>query len=68
MFLAYRTDFLFPSKKVFQNNLTVEGVILTANVEGVDAGESNDLAEPVVIVNEKDPETTVAKHLVCIHQ
>ena len=67
IFLAYRTDFMFPSKKVFQNNLTVEGFILTANVEGVDAGELNKLAEPVVTVNEKNLETAVVKHRVCIN-
>ena len=66
IFLVYRTDVLFPSKRALQNNLSVEGVILTANVEGNNSRELNDLAEPIVIENENKPETEVAKSRVCM--
>ena len=55
IFVAYRNDFLFPSKKAAKETLKVEGVILSATVKGENVNTSN-LAEPVII--ETDIETT----------
>ena len=55
IFVAYRNDFLFPSKKAAKEALDVEGVILSATVKGVNVNTSN-LVEPVII--ETDIETT----------
>ena len=55
IFVAYRNDFLFPSRKAANNSLAVEGVILSATIKGENVNTSS-LAEPVII--ETDIETT----------
>ena len=55
IFVAYRNDFLFPSKKAAKETLEVQGVILSATITGENVNTRN-LAEPVII--ETDIETT----------
>ncbi|XP_072047497.1 adhesion G-protein coupled receptor G7-like [Amphiura filiformis] len=58
VFVAYRNDFLFPSKKASKLDLSVEGFILSANVESDGKTVNlNDPADPVVIENKKDSES-----------